>query len=419
MGICATGSKDIKLVLKNIFILLAPLLIFYIASAFVLFASGELTSTDNVIRVQESSKNLVLYGQAYSQSHEYYKLKSVLKREPQIIAIGTSRALQIRSAFFKDVEFFNAAKVIRILRDYRPFLDAIPEGKEPEILIISLDQFFFKPHEDMNQTNFDSLTTNNNDWLQALTFGPPKLARRATDHLYSIATKKAVQFVSRSPNKKDVQSAASISAVTTSSILSSPADLMEGARKIGLNALVANNGYRNDGSYYTGSFIADPKGAEDYLFKTTLSKISRGVGVFEESNIITKKSLNELDLILEECDRRGIHVIAFLPPYAHEVYEELRQTGRHKYLFNLSSELIPIFKKHDAAFYDYSDLKTIGSSDEEVIDGWHASEKAYLRIIIKLSENDSLLGQYTDIEYLKKRLSKSKSPFFVFDNNEF
>jgi len=65
-------------------------------------------------------------------------------------------------------------------------------------------------------------------------------------------------------------------------------------------------------------------------------------------------------------------------------------------------------------------LASLGASDEETLDGFHGSEKAYLRLFIKMAENDKILGFCgQDLKYLNERLNSSKGPFSVFGNDEF
>jgi len=63
--------------------------------------------------------------------------------------------------------------------------------------------------------------------------------------------------------------------------------------------------------------------------------------------------------------------------------------------------------------------KSFGAEKEEMVDGIHSFEKAYLRILLKLIEKDSVLRSFSKNEgYLRNRLETFGNSIIVFSQNE-
>jgi len=65
--------------------------------------------------------------------------------------------------------------------------------------------------------------------------------------------------------------------------------------------------------------IHDPR-HRDYKFAGTLRYIARGAGRFAYADAPSPGSLREMDVLLDWCQKRNIHVIGFFPPHAHAVW---------------------------------------------------------------------------------------------------
>lgn len=368
-----------------------PLVIFLGFPFLILFNSRELVPIKKVIEEQRKNNTLVLFGLAYRDLNSYYKLMSVLERDPVIIALGSSRTLQFRSAFFrKNAEFFNAGASVGKIEDFKHFLNKIPSQSRLRIIIVGLDQYFFNPNWVKSQEYDDgSELSKRHDSLEAWNLGWRKAYEDYSNKKFLLKE----LFVHR-----------------------------YGEERVGLNAIVNSNGFRNDGSYYYGKIISNPEdpGNEDYQFQNTLRRINMGVSRFEYSKDISAISVDELERFLIYCHERNIYVIGFLPPFAPSVYNLIKSKGlKYQYIFQLPSTLNPIFNKYHFGFYDFTDISNLGSSDKETIDGFHGSEKAYLRLFIRMAEKEKVLKEYVDINYLNKKLDNSKSDYLVFKNNEF
>ena len=122
------------------------------------------------------------------------------------------------------------------------------------------------------------------------------------------------------------------------------------------------NAFRNDGSYFWGKYVADPSNPEnpDHGFENTLDRIAKGNRRFEYGEHVSDDSVRELGRFLESCETRGIHVVAFLPPFAHVVYSELRSRPvEYGYLRELPERLRPVFERFGFPLFDFGDLAAV------------------------------------------------------------
>ena len=353
---------------------------------FILYKSGEILSINEIIDQQNASIRPVIYGSAYSERTIQYKYHYVLKRAPSVLAIGKSRVMQFRAAFFKDPSsFFNVGGAIIGIEDFQTFLEGIPQAKSPRMIILCLDQHFFNPNWDRsafpkfklagNSGSFDILA--NQGW-----------------HVYQEYLKH--KFALAPLFKKN----------------STGTDL------IGIYAITFQNGYRKDGSYSYGKIIS--QNSRDLSFKESFDAIEEGKDTFAYGDHLDPKALQTLEHLLQFCKQRYIHVIAFLPPYAHVVFEKLMSLPeKYGYLPEIAPTLEPLCKKYGASFFNFSDLSSVGAPDFETTDGFHGSEKAYLRLFLIMQSRDQQLHSVAAKEtYLQQRLADAVSPYVVFRQDE-
>jgi hypothetical protein len=376
-----------KLILRLVWLFVPTVAAVYGFPFAVLAISGELTALSSVVRRQMASDALILYGPSYSNPVKALKRSAILSRKPAVVVLGTSRVMQFRSRMFKTPgRFYNAGGAVATLWEFRPLLEAIPVGQEPEIFIIGLDQYLFNSNYAEFKTTTPPVELRWNDIVQS--------ARWTVYDDYRDGKFTLAALFHRE----------------------------RGTERLGLNAVANNNGFRNDGSYYYGKFIANPRDPtnDDIDFKNTLDRIRRGAGRFEHGRHVSADAVDELAAFLKICRARGIHVAAFLPPFAHEVYVRMMSLGeRYRYLRELPSILMPVFAGQGHTFFDFSDLQSVGASDVETIDGFHPSERAYVRMLLAMQRADATLRRHVAESRLLETKLVAPSPYVVFENGEF
>jgi hypothetical protein len=337
----------------------------------ILTMSGELSSPEKIVASQRNSNLLV--GLAYSDPAKYLKLKTTEYTNPKIISLGSSRVMQFRDYFFERPEhFYNAGGAVARIRDFNSFIDTL-KTEDLQVVIIGLDQYFFNKR-------FDDLSGIKADYSNAFS---------KIDLLLKVGINVLHDF---GGGKISIRK------------------LLVSNSNIGLTAKMHHQGFRSDGSYRYGKVISNPNLVENIGFKESFDRIRDGVSRFEHGKVVNGAAIEELKEFLRNCKRKNIHVVAFLPPYAHSVWNEMnRRSDSFAYMFKIQEKLEPIFKTYSYDFFDFSDIASLGSTDDETFGGFHGSEKAYLRIIIKMSENSEVLRKYTDTNKLNELLYNAYS----------
>src|SRR4030095_8142584 len=156
---------------------------------------------------------------------------------------------------------------------------------------------------------------------------------------------------------------------------------------IGLSAVARGAGFRNDGSYSYGVRGSDD---EDTRFREAFERIEKGNQRFQYGGSVSKRALDELALLLEQCANKDIRVVAFLPPYANVVWRAMKSKGvEYKYMCEIAHKVTPLFDHYGFRFFDFSDVASVGASDAEAVDGLHGSESAYLRMFLQMADDRS------------------------------
>src|SRR3989338_6341419 len=207
----------------RLFLFLLPFLVLLAFPAWVLFMAGEFASAEGILkRKQEAPPMLV--GRAYSDLGGYMQQRAAQVYKPEILAIGTSRAMQFRADFFNR-RFYNAGGGIRRFDDLRKFLGHLKPGAEPKLLIVGLDHNFFNPNWNLPPRDIYRGPNPWTEWLRILASKWPKIYLDWFKHKFKISDL-------AKPRADDV-------------------------KRLGLTAIIYGSGQRNDGSYQWHWWEAD------------------------------------------------------------------------------------------------------------------------------------------------------------------
>jgi len=372
--------------LKNLLLFLVPLGIFFAPAFIVLFASGEFTPIASIGALSRDINRIVV-GPAYSYFRNEYQLHEVSVRHPVIIALGSSRVGEFHSEFLKNPNsFYNASGSIGSLSGFTDFIKHLPQP--PQIIIAGMDQYFFNPENAKNNTVKRS--------------DPFLVHTRAYDPFFESFFRNGgwwkvyADYFSEKFTLADIFISSKNSAAT-----------------VGLLARINGSGFTNDGSNYDNVIR--------YPFK-----ISQGIDTLvasitdtngdEYGNGISLDALAELHAFLASAKAKGITVIGFLPPISHKEYKALGQHPDAVYAYafkNLAPTLVTVYKEYGFDFYDFSDISSCGSSDDEMAESKHGSGKMYLRLFIRMAENNTSLRPLVDLSVLKAKLANATSTYDV------
>ncbi|MBT1709578.1 hypothetical protein KK062_15150 [Fulvivirgaceae bacterium PWU5] len=330
-----------------------PIALFLLVPYAVLEISGELDDFS-----KESLAPGEILGLAYSDQARDYKLQQILHRKPEVLALGTSRIMQVREFFFQsNVRFFNGGGVIANIGDLACLSDEFKRNDyHPAFILLSLDQNFFNANwDDMRRPCHYNRT------------------RRATE-LFTSSLKKV--YTDLYDHKIDL-----------GKVFHTPGH-------VGLNAIMNGNGFRYDGSYRYGKTVEKVFRGDTVSFVDVEKRIKRGINKFEWCYQVNPEAINVLLRFVTYCEQNDIGLVMFFPPYPDQVYQQMVTSGKYDYLSKLDSAM----EHHHLRVHNFSSLKRLDATDREAVDGFHGSEVAYLRLVQALCAR----GEHTLEKYIDK-----------------
>ena len=327
------------------------------------YISGETANYDSIITYQRSAPEDILIGMAYNQQTTYLKLENINYYHPSIAVLGTSRVLQFKESYFSD-SFYNAGLGVNNIDEYQNFINNIELDSYPDVLIISLDSWFF-----------------NDEWNGELSSDYQRIVKQDI-HPYQIRDL-LYGYLSNKWDFSDI--------------------IFMNDNLVGLLAVTRNEGIMKDGSYYYGYIYSDPSTGADYQFRDTFDRIDNGNNRFEYAQEVDSRAIEELDCLLSLCNEQNIYVIGVIPPYAPSVIDKMNSLGdNYSYLYKIYPESKSLFDKYGYELYDYTDVRSLGCDDTYFIDGFHGSDVTYLLMLMDMVNSGSKVGEYTNISILSE-----------------
>lgn len=337
----------------------------------VMFQSGELTRVDDVVDRQLGAEP-VLFGLAYSNPVKYYKARALARRRPHVLALGSSRVMQLRAALFATPDFYNAGGAVATVWDFRRVLRRLDPADPPQTLLLGLDQWMFNPRWG------DRADVGERDFMSA-------------DSVLNIVQRRwYAVYRDLWQGKIDL-----------------PRLMRARGPDVGLNAVLNEKGFRNDGSYLYGDVVYHPEKCEPAGcgFDYTFERIAKGEQRFEWNDRVDAEAVAEIDRVLDAAAGLGMRVVGFLPPFPPAVLERMRAAGRYAYLADIAGALRPTFSHHGFALFDFTDVGPLGATDAEFVDGFHGSEKTYVRMVLVMARETPALAGLVDVPRLERGLA--------------
>jgi hypothetical protein len=315
----------------------------------VLWRAEELLSIDEILARQRH--NGALYN-ALSIAFADYKYAAYRAAAPRIVAIGTSRAMQIRQHDFL-VPFYNLGGLTQGPAQANVLAERLLlRGRPPEVVIFALDYWTFcrSAAEPADQRRPAAPVEFTHDGM-----GQP--ARHFLAYQLLLERRFAVGDYER--------------------LLLSPPD-EDRAERIGLGARLGTSGFAVDGSIY----VAPQEGALQERWSQAFDRIAAGTAQFIKDCAVSDFALEALASFVQRMEAAGSHVVLMLAPLSGIVIERLEAEGRYGYINELRSVLTA---RHPHQFDDFLDMRA-QAPDSEFLDGLHGGEVVYMRIILALAQ---------------------------------
>ena len=203
---------------------------------FPVFSSGEMCCIDYVIKKQIAEDKNILFGLGYTDRNRYYKTQCTIAKNPKVLALGSSRVMQIQDGFFKNPnDFYNAGGAASYPSELQCFLEQMPAENRIELVIVSVDQWVFN----RNYTG-ELLETDADDFIS------PSLNK-------TLDFKNAMDQIMQDYIEQKL----------------SIFQLLAHKNRIGVNAKVNGNGFLKNGSYYYGKRFSQKNHPDESYFTDT------------------------------------------------------------------------------------------------------------------------------------------------------
>lgn len=297
-----------------------------------------------------------------------YDLKQIMYREtkPDVVALGSSRVLQFRKEEFTK-PFVNLGNMHN-QDEVRDMAEAVFPQHKPKVLILGVDFWWFSPI----YTNAEFSRT-------------PKNAVFQVADMYDVA-----DWV--------VSGRLGLKAILDILAHKSP--------NIGIQGVAKNEGLDVAGSYINYALVKGQSYHYDLKFRDTLKKIETGKKMFAYSKHPDKERLKKMDELLEHLHQMDIPVIVFITPLAPSVADAMEKHAKDlAYVPEAIAHVKGTAEKFGFSFYNFHDPRGVGSSDCEMIDGFHGGPVLYARLLQEMVKKEKALASFVNQSYVDKMVA--------------
>lgn len=327
-------------------LLLSPLA----ASALFLFQAGELSSPRGV--ANWLVRNNGIYGTALNNNLREISFALYELRKPDVLVMASSRGVDFRKEFF-GVSFGCACSIMSNIEEGQQFADHI--SKFPKIVIFGLDYWWFSKTDDHSTAPWKGFGS------------PPGMTRPAIASTYEWIEERKV---------------------TLADVISVMSGLRQRSRlstepKLGVQAIVNSNGTRVDGTWSSlgaASTAERPVPIDAYMNRMIAepSLIQKEkAGRYSPDQELDENRIAQLRKLIQTFESHGSKVVLMLLPIVPGFLDEMKKTGRYKFIDDLRERLSSL----NTEYYDNLDPRKFGGSTCEFKDPHHGGNALYARML--------------------------------------
>lgn len=350
-----------------------------------LYRSSEISPYSVIVKKQLAVNGI--YGSAYNGNDLKYKIELVRQVKPDIVVVGSSRAMNVRNLVFTK-SFVNCGGVSSNLRESETFVDEMLKAHVPKIALYFVDYWWFngKTEQISNRYNIDETSLSFAkifppvDWIQSNKL-PWALYRNMI-------------------------------------LLGHYENEYTSFHNLGVFAIRDSSGFRTDGSYFNARSLMQDKGVVSY-FQDDLRRIEKGenqrvnLGL---GDFVKEENIRWFLRTLDQLKEKGVKVIVVFPPVAPLFLKTIRSHIDQSYITPLVTRL----SRDIAPLYDFTDFEDGGVNDCEHLDGFHIGDTASLRLLKAILQRspDSALRPYVDEKKLNQYISHFSGHVIIPDQSE-
>jgi len=352
----------------------APIILIAIIISALALASGELLPVWYIAGLQASGRPF-LYQPRFSDHVYRLKVDAVLLTEPEILAMGSSRANQWRSAMFRPQRFYNAGDSVYTFRDYSRMLGEFRTYR-PRMIIFSLDFFMF-----------------GHDWgRQFSTLSHSDLSGWNSPDTNSIRTGLLPTVLRGSL-----------------SLLPTLHDPLHGVPALGLLAVRSGTGLRNDGSLQYGSRILF---GQQTSLREYLGRVASGQSPFAFDDRIDAAKRQDFLEFVAQARKRGIRLVGISTAFAPPLVAALSRSPHHGIWREFQRpEFAAWIRSQGVVYFNFTGLDSFGGRTDEFVDPVHPSEPAHIRMLLTMLRDPRFQSLVPDlnVQKLDEQLARSST----------
>lgn len=316
----------------------------------VLYRTGELEDLPDIVAEQQKRDGLY---NAYSIGFAAYKYETYRQRQPEIVAIGNSRSLNIRDYFFAQ-KFFNIGGLALNPIHAFSLMDQLLVKHPPKAVFFTVEYSTFcalkkeyPPFVRPNSTFHPGQGDPESPLLLWQLYLDDQLSNKNLSQLFQHLIKPQQPVVPRT----------------------------------GLGTVIVENHIGADGSlfYFEPITTLDVKDRSRH----DINVFNQNTGLKAVGCTFSERNLVMLRMLGTELAEHGIDLIVILPPSSSALMQVIEKNPDANTFLNEWRRRV---KEVWPQTYDFTDPRTFGSSDCEFFDGIHGGEVVYARIFRKLAE---------------------------------
>lgn len=278
--------------------------------------------------------------------------------KPNIAAVGSSRVLQIREAFF-NMPFYNMGYSVGSIPELKETINRMDKSHKPDLIIMGIDFWWFSKY-----------------------YTPDPVYNKQNS-----AIKDMLKYVFKPYYlwcKKDI-----------------------GIKDFFGSFYTPEIEENRSGTIHDGSFMDIKKingldsGFKGYNFKHFGKRVRDGDFPFFFGRELNTDYLDTFVLYAKELQTLAKHTVFVLTPLSNYTYADLK---KHEIFYPHLFLLKKALEERGLYVYDYTDPALINSSDCEMLDSFHAGEVTYARLLLDLAKKDPYVKNLVNKEYLADKI---------------
>jgi hypothetical protein len=345
---------------------IVPLTLAFISLLFFL-RSGENWTYESLVSFQRSHH--AIFAPAADFDRFAYKLEIVRQVRPEIVVLGSSRALGFQGRYFR-VPFVNVGHAMRSLEEGELFLSKMEYVPKPQNIIIVVDFWWFNSSvapAGQSYGRFPRLALNRD-----LVRLPLEYIWKGELGLWQLP---ALAFLGYRRN-----------AVTN-------------FENLGVEGISSSNGMRPDGSMLYAWALGDRSRYDPFARPSSMA--AAGSDNFAWGDDVDQRLFERFSNLVKGFKHKGIAVSLVVPPIAPKIKDLFARSGRYGYIEKLREML----RELDVPTSDFHDAAQIPATDCDFMDAYHTGDITYLKMLVKMAHRWTWLADRVDLDAASRTIA--------------